>query len=1028
MSPTCSRVALRVLITVLLAGTIANAAALPHQLLDPRSPLAQDTTEALEAVPSAVKEDPGNFFENVSDDLQSKSAWQLVVDFFYRLFGPREDSNDDGEDSTTTTTVFVTPTPAEVTSSAAAEVTPTDIVFPPGPPTISTDISPSISSAEPSSAEVSSIKASSTTEVAPSDVFTILPVGPLSTAINASLLTPVFSTGPETSLPLLTPSAGIPPFPANAISSYDLPTAVPITDEFSVTIPVNLLSTGVPVPSAINSSAPARTGLPLPWAGNTTVSAINPTLILTNPIAPTPVINDTAALNTTSTTVSLTSVTFVTETIIPVPIGTGIAAPISASVGTDLPIAISASPIWLNSTYATPTILPGTGTGLPLPGTGIGLPLGTGSPSAGSALPSFSELPIYTNATNATAALPTEPLTSVVQIPITVTGLPGSVVDIDFTIPLPPFPNATTVASAIPVGSGTAAPSTGTGIALPLPGSEIPLFPNTTFTLVGPTTVPFPSGTGASLGTILPIASISESVLYPNTTTATITDLATETATAVLILPSAPAETDTAVQFPGLLALRAICRDPTIRVVTLPLINRFYGLSSYPFLFPFPGCVESNARQAFQAPGLLNCSVLGAEVQRCQAGGKKVLLSVKAHGLNVVSDNAQFGDPSAPDQPFGAYFGAEGGLDKRQVLGPRLVIGTPLGVPWTAPIATPIEAAVNSALPASVRNSILAPIKSLIPSPIESLILAPIESLLAIPIQTPVVAPIETQNLPFIPSAVAGPIETPVSVPVESPILPSPETLYDAPIATPILLPIATPILIPVETPSLARFEVSTPLPLETPESPTDLPDLVPIIDLPPIFTPLETPNSEPVIPTDAPIETPTPISEPIFPSNPFDILNPTIPMGHGPVILNATEPTPIPLAPIPLNITNPGPIFLNDSPPTPDVDATPVIVVEPNPIIPFPDSNPSAQISAFPSLFSANHPPGALALTLFSLFGEGHTERADLRPLGPDAPSGASPAPLNGTDWVNPILTALQRPLGEEVVVDGFDVQVPAE
>jgi hypothetical protein len=47
---------------------------------------------------------------------------------------------------------------------------------------------------------------------------------------------------------------------------------------------------------------------------------------------------------------------------------------------------------------------------------------------------------------------------------------------------------------------------------------------------------------------------------------------------------------------------------------------------------------------------------------------------------------------------------------------------------------------------------------------------------------------------------------------------------------------------------------------------------------------------------------------------------------------------------------------------------------------------------------------------------------------LGPDAPSGASPESLNGTDWINPILTELQRPLGEEVVVDGFDVQVPAD
>lgn len=121
-----------------------------------------------------------------------------------------------------------------------------------------------------------------------------------------------------------------------------------------------------------------------------------------------------------------------------------------------------------------------------------------------------------------------------------------------------------------------------------------------------------------------------------------------------------------------------------------------------------------------------------------------------------------------------------------------------------------------------------------------------------------------------------------------------------------------------------------------------------------------------------------------------------------------------------------PTPITLPDS-------ADPIVVVEPNPIIPTTTATrgdlPNLPTgSNFPNLFDESHPPSAFALTLFSLFGEGHTERADLRPLGPDVPSGASPPALNGTDWVNPILTALQRPLGEEVVVDGFDVQVPAE
>jgi hypothetical protein len=68
------------------------------------------------------------------------------------------------------------------------------------------------------------------------------------------------------------------------------------------------------------------------------------------------------------------------------------------------------------------------------------------------------------------------------------------------------------------------------------------------------------------------------------------------------------------------------------------------------------------------------------------------------------------------------------------------------------------------------------------------------------------------------------------------------------------------------------------------------------------------------------------------------------------------------------------------------------------------------------PNLFDATHHPTSLALTLFSLFGEGHTERADLRPLGPD-PTNTTASPVS---WFS-------RPLGEEVVVDGYDVRVPS-
>jgi hypothetical protein len=109
----------------------------------------------------------------------------------------------------------------------------------------------------------------------------------------------------------------------------------------------------------------------------------------------------------------------------------------------------------------------------------------------------------------------------------------------------------------------------------------------------------------------------------------------------------------------GLLALRRICEAPEIKVITLPLLDRFYGPYAYPSLFPslfpFPGCVAPNARQTIQGPGVLNCTALGAEVQRCHASGRKVLLSVKADGLEAVGGNANFGDPVAPNFPTALY-------------------------------------------------------------------------------------------------------------------------------------------------------------------------------------------------------------------------------------------------------------------------------------------------------------------------------------------------------------------------------------
>lgn len=45
MSPTCSKAAMRALISIMLATSVANAAALPHQVLDARDPVAMQNAQ-----------------------------------------------------------------------------------------------------------------------------------------------------------------------------------------------------------------------------------------------------------------------------------------------------------------------------------------------------------------------------------------------------------------------------------------------------------------------------------------------------------------------------------------------------------------------------------------------------------------------------------------------------------------------------------------------------------------------------------------------------------------------------------------------------------------------------------------------------------------------------------------------------------------------------------------------------------------------------------------------------------------------
>ncbi|KAF2846926.1 hypothetical protein T440DRAFT_404657 [Plenodomus tracheiphilus IPT5] len=764
MAPTCSRAALQLLTTVLLVSTIANAVAVPHQVLDPRTPAVQVDqlpAEVSAALRTAVGDDPDNVFQEVEDAFRSRTGLEVIRDFFARLFGWDEVS----EDSTD-----------EPTPSASETITP------PGPP-VTSDGSPDATATPSPSADIS-----------------ILPEGPMTTAINVTLPDPVFS---------------LPPFLNSSLDP--LPTAVPITDEFSA----------IPFP-----------GTGLPSNSTATVSLQLTSLILVTATIRQPLGTGTGLSNATASFTEIPLFPNSTATFVVVP--TGI-----LGTGTGSPVAFTEIPLYPNVTSTLPTHILGTGTAA-----------GTGAPV------SFTEIPTYTNTTTVTT---------------TITPLGTGVV-------------------------GTGAVGTGTGS--PVVFTEIPIFPNVT-TLFSTTTTTL---VGTGLPSLLPSSN----------------------GTALNDTPSA---------FPGLLALRRICQDPSIKVITLPLISRFYGPSGYPTLQAFPGCTVPNDRQAFQAPGLLNCSALGAEVQRCQSSGRKVLLSVKADGLEAVGGNADFGDPSVDPNPFGPVF-ADGG---------------PVG-------ATYDNVGVGSGDDDLEKRQVDINININFPS-------------LGHGPYRPHRPTGSWFHYPHRPDHTDGPDHTDRPAPPprpdesETPSRPHRPSFPDVPFPT--LLP---PGMASMSTISddFPAFEATTPINVASASDSVT-----------------STPSSEEFTTTSATI---APSSEAFVPSSATSV------PGSASFTPNSANATSISATPIPL----PSPISVS-----------------------FPDPTP------FPNLFNANHPPTAFALTLFSLFGEGHTERADLRPLGPDVGGPAAPSVFDGTNWVTPptsVVPILERPLGEEVVVDGFDVQLPVE
>jgi hypothetical protein len=462
MSPSYSRAAIRLFVAYFLAQSLVNAAAVyphphVHQVLSPRQVVSIPVVEA----PSTEDDDDVNVFDALINTLKGYNGWQVFQSFFEKLFNGGDNDDENEEPLIPTSSVNV----VSVVASIFSEV---------------------IASAEPTG-----------------EVFSILPVGPLTTAIE--LL-------PTDDITFITPTA----------------TISPVAISVNVTAPTATIS---PVAISLNVSTPT-----------------NP-LILTAPLVlPTevPVLNVTGELNST---VSLTSTLELTLTIPPLPLATG-----TGSVGTGLPLSDAGSVFFPNVTTVTPTIVLGTGTGAatiaptivvsPLfpNGTEIVEPVYSAptAVSVGTALPSSIADALGLNATFANTT----------TVPVVVFGT-GALSTASATVSAivdagALFPNVTAgatpaVTEVVALGTGTAViASAGTIIGSIISDAAAPLFPNAT--AVVPTII---SGTGVALVTAVPLVTAPIEVGTVGTILATpIVD------TAVALFPNATTTTTTVVITP----------------------------------------------------------------------------------------------------------------------------------------------------------------------------------------------------------------------------------------------------------------------------------------------------------------------------------------------------------------------------------------------------------------------------------------------------------------------------------------------
>ncbi|KAJ4375504.1 hypothetical protein N0V86_007036 [Didymella sp. IMI 355093] len=876
MSPASSRAAIRFVVALFLAQTFVNAVAVPHphihKVLDPRQVVSLPVVERQEpAEPEST-----NVFDALINTLKGYNGWQVFQDFFRKLFSGTPPP---AENNGPAPSVSVSLAPVPVASESSIDVV----------SVIASIISDAASVTEP----VVIVPTSTEPETSTTDeVMSILPIFPITTAID-------LSGALETVVPTEFLSSEL--SETSAVPEVTAPVVVVVPDVNSTAVvviaPTDVVAPIVTAPivtGPLSAVAPIATDAPFPIENGTLVAPVPGTdvpvvVVLPTGILPSnlssPIEANVSASAVVNATVSLTSTIGITLTAV-APIGTDL-----PSVGTGLPITISeVGAPFANATAITPTLILVTGTGnavgtiaptisvepigapfanssdvatavapigiilstgtgivgtgvvgtgivgtgeatavlpidtaIPFPNTTaveiviqptLVLPSGTAPVGTISAAPIASDLAdaIYSNTTTTTVTNIITPILSTgIETAVAPIGtdLPGTIVIVpgpgstdnsyfpnititanataDATLSvevpvatalpvettLPELPLNITLAPIAPVGTGFPAspietvapiinetipsdapvvefPGEPTPVPLPSPIGE-PLLDVPPVPLPSPINVTFPEGSplplpvvplpspidvtlpsvepsttvvipvpaltldassdvpssavgtpvlqisvsaaatlvpvvpvvpvaasveasaaaGATVLPVIPVAPVETSSVATPATTVAVVPVVPAAPAAPTVRPAAPfiptlplpvipavpavpavvsavaSAVASAVQ-PAILPGRipSICRDPTVRQLTLPILNRFYGPFAYPSLFSFPGCLPSNSRQAIQAPGLLNCTALGAEVQTCQQSGRRVLLSVKADGPGAVGGNLDFGSPS----------------------------------------------------------------------------------------------------------------------------------------------------------------------------------------------------------------------------------------------------------------------------------------------------------------------------------------------------------------------------------------------